>query len=104
MNDAAERYVRLVLAMGEHDADYVDAYYGPPALRDEARAARQSLQEIHDAATTLRDTLAAIERPAEAIESLRLDYLRRQTDALIARAAMLQGTRLTFPAALRRVR
>jgi hypothetical protein len=96
MNDAAERYVRLVLAMGEHDADYVDAYYGPPALREEARAARQSLAEIQTAATDLRDTLTAIDRPAEAIESLRLDYLRRQTDALIARAAMLQGTRLTF--------
>ncbi len=28
--------------------------------------------------------------------SLRLDYLRRQTDALIARAEMLQGRRFTF--------
>ncbi|MDP9194334.1 MAG: hypothetical protein M3P06_21770 [Acidobacteriota bacterium] len=96
MNDAAERYVRLVLAMGEHDADYVDAYYGPPDWREEARAAKQPLREIHDAATSLRGALAVIERPAEAIESLRLDYLRRQTDALIARAAMLQGTHLTF--------
>ena len=25
MNTAAERYVRLVLALGEHDSDYVDA-------------------------------------------------------------------------------
>ncbi len=32
MNALAERYVRLVLAMGVHDADYVDAYYGPPAV------------------------------------------------------------------------
>ncbi|MBA3295715.1 MAG: hypothetical protein H0U19_02175, partial [Acidobacteria bacterium] len=29
MNTIAERYVRLVLAVGQHDADYVDAYYGP---------------------------------------------------------------------------
>ena len=28
MNDLAERYVKLVLAMGRHDGDYVDAYYG----------------------------------------------------------------------------
>ena len=32
MNQISERYVKLVLAMGEHDADYVDAYYGPPEL------------------------------------------------------------------------
>ena len=30
MNTLAEQYVRLVLAVGQHDADYVDAYYGPP--------------------------------------------------------------------------
>jgi hypothetical protein len=29
MNDVAERYVRLVLALGQHDPDYVDAFYGP---------------------------------------------------------------------------
>ena len=96
MNAAAEQYVRLVLAMGEHDADYVDAYYGPPAWRDEVRAAKPSLEAIHDAARALRDALAAVHRPADAIESLRLDYLRRQTDALIARAEMLQGRRLSF--------
>ena len=32
----AERYVKLVLALGQHDADYVDAYYGPPEWRSEA--------------------------------------------------------------------
>ena len=31
MNALAERYVRLVLALGQHDPDYVDAYYGPPS-------------------------------------------------------------------------
>ena len=33
VNAAAESYVKLVLAMGEHDADYVDAYYGPPVWK-----------------------------------------------------------------------
>jgi hypothetical protein len=96
MNDAAERYVRLVLAMGEHDADYVDSYYGPPAWRDEVRAAHASLDTIHASAIALRERLAGIARPAEAIESLRLDYLRRQTEALIARSEMLRGRRFTF--------
>ncbi len=30
MNVVAESYVKLVLALGQHDAAYVDAYYGPP--------------------------------------------------------------------------
>ena len=96
MNDAAQSYVRLVLAMGEHDADYVDSYYGPPAWREEARAAKQTLGEIHASAVALRETLERIDHAHEGIESLRLDYLRRQTDALIARAEMLQGRRFTF--------
>ncbi|MGH7445628.1 MAG: hypothetical protein ACREKM_12155, partial [Longimicrobiales bacterium] len=29
MNPIAEQYVKLVLAVGEHDDGYVDAYYGP---------------------------------------------------------------------------
>jgi hypothetical protein len=96
MNAAAERYVKLVLAMGEHDSDYVDAYYGPPAWREEVRASKPSLEKIHADAVALRDELGGVARPAEEIEALRLDYLRRQTDALIARAEMLQGRRLTF--------
>ncbi len=34
IDQVAESYVRLVLAVGEHDADYVDAYYGPQEWRD----------------------------------------------------------------------
>ena len=86
MNDAAERYVKLVLAMGEHDPDYVDAYYGPPEWRGE----KHSLREIHEAATNLISELQGLE------ESLRLQYLRRQTASLIARVEMLEGRRFTF--------
>jgi hypothetical protein len=96
MNDAAQRYVKLVLAMGEHDSDYVDAYYGPPSWREQVRAAKPSLDAILGEARELRATLEGIARPADTIESLRLDYLRRQTDALITRAEMLQGRTLRF--------
>ena len=34
MQDLAEQYVKLVLAVGQHDPDYVDAFYGPKAWRD----------------------------------------------------------------------
>lgn len=29
MNAVAVRYAHLVLALGQHDPDYVDAFYGP---------------------------------------------------------------------------
>ena len=96
MNDAAERYVKLVLSMGEHDADYVDAYYGPAAWREEVRAARPTLSFIHGAAVQLHAELAGLASPADGMESLRLDYLRRQTASLITRAEMLNGKRLRF--------
>ena len=36
MNTIAEQYVKLVLALGQHDADYVDAFYGPPEWKTDA--------------------------------------------------------------------
>ena len=53
MNTLAERYVRLVLAMGQHDPDYVDAYYGPPEWRTEVDAEKIPLAEITTRAAAL---------------------------------------------------
>lgn len=36
MDAVAERYAHLVLALGQHDPDYVDAFYGPPAWKTQA--------------------------------------------------------------------
>ena len=46
MRSVAEQYVKLVLAVGQHDADYVDAFYGPPEWRKEAEAAKTPLAAI----------------------------------------------------------
>ena len=59
MNPLAERYVRLVLAVGEHDRDYVDAYYGPAEWRDEVKAEHLSLGDIAARAAALADDIAA---------------------------------------------
>ena len=93
MDVLAERYVTLVLAMGQHDSDYVDAYYGPEAWRSEAAAATRTLDQIGTAATTL---LAELDRTsadpeAEELVLLRRHYLRRQLEALGARVRMLEG-------------
>src|SRR6476646_9544226 len=59
MNRAAESYVKLVLAVGQHDADYVDAYYGPPEWRAQAEAHKRPLSEIRAEAETLIAGLSA---------------------------------------------
>jgi hypothetical protein len=98
MNGVAERYVRLVLAMGLHDADYVDAYYGPPEWRKEVEAEKPSLTEIDARAAALTNDVAAAAPPSDATEHVRLrhQYLSRQLEALRARIRMLSGTKLRF--------
>ena len=93
----AEAYVRLVLAVGQHDADYVDAYYGPPEWSAEAAATPLPLPEIERRAVAILESLD--EDPARdtsAMDHLRRAYLRRQLEALAARVRMLQGDRLSF--------
>ncbi|HEX8680337.1 MAG TPA: amidohydrolase family protein, partial [Chthoniobacterales bacterium] len=53
----AEAYVKLVLAVGQHDSDYVDAYYGPPEWKAAAEKQRQPLEAIGEQALKLRATL-----------------------------------------------
>ena len=98
--DIATRYVKLVLAVGQHDADYVDAYYGPPSLRNEADANKLALPEIDSRAAVLEIETAKTALPSwkedQELWRLRKQYLQRQLTALRGRLAMLQGKRLTF--------
>ena len=98
MNALAERYVRLVLALGQHDADYVDAYYGPAEWRTEAQHAKVPLAEIEAAATDLAGDLKAITpAPAEVgLPRVRHSFVTRQLESLRARVAMLQGRTMRF--------
>src|SRR5258705_9681530 len=98
MNTLAEQYVRLVLAVGQHDADYVDAYYGPPDWRKEAEAQNLSLPEISARAASLAQAIATAKPTVTADEmtQLRHAYLARQLEAVRTRVSMLMGTRLRF--------
>lgn len=99
LSQVAERYVKLVLAVGRIDADYVDAYYGPPAWREEAQ---RLTPEPRALAETARELLAGLGDPpsAEASEllPLRHRYLWHQLQAVAARLRQLQGERSSFDA------
>jgi hypothetical protein len=97
MDDIAERYVRLVLALGNHDSDYVDAYYGPDAWRAEARDDDRTVEQIRAAGDSLIATLEGIAVSGDdSLVVLRKEYLAQQLGALVARAAMLGGRQMTF--------
>ena len=53
MNTIAEQYVKLVLAVGQHDADYVDAFYGPDEWKADAARRKVALGDIEATATRL---------------------------------------------------
>jgi arylsulfatase A-like enzyme len=98
MNTIAERYVKLVLALGQHDPDYVDAFYGPPEWKAEAERQKQPLADIDAAADRVIAAIPALsdaDRRDELVV-LRRDYLKRQLEALRARVRMLEGVKPTF--------
>jgi hypothetical protein len=97
MDDVAQAYVKLALALGVHDADYVDAYYGPPAWRQEADSARRPLAAIRDDVSRLRAALGAVGADTlDAMSRLRREYLDKQLRAMAARVDFLEGMRLPF--------
>ena len=98
MNSIAERYVKLVLAVGQHDADYVDAFYGPPEWKAEAERRKMPLAEILADANRLLAEIPDVSDGDRRDELVRLrhDYLKRQLEAVVARVRMLQGGKLSF--------
>jgi hypothetical protein len=101
MDALAEQYVKTVLALGRHDADYVDAYYGPPEWKKEADGTKVDLDAIGSRAGTLRSNLKPLMPPANApvsdeLTRLRWQYLDRQLSSLEARVRMLKGEKLSF--------
>ena len=96
MDTLAEQYVKLVLALGQHDADYVDAYYGPPEWKKEIDASKPGLDAIAARAGEIATQLQQQRQPSDEMARLRLQYLRLQLSALTARVRMLKGERLSF--------
>jgi hypothetical protein len=97
MNRDAEDYVKLVLAMGPHDPDYVDSYYGPAELKAAAESEFTDLSSIHQKGEAVLADLRAIDSSQqEELVRLRHRFLIRQLESLLSRAEMLEGKRFTF--------
>ena len=97
MDTLAEAYAKLVLALGVHDPDYVDAFYGPVEWRTAAEVEKKPLAGIREEAVELSASLDAAEiNGGDLLDLLRRDYLRKQLRALAARVDMLMGEKFSF--------
>ena len=91
----ASSYVKLVLAVGRHDANFVDAYYGPEAWRLDAETGDPCpLDVLATEARRLMAGVAACEGSTD--ETLRRDFLLGQLGAVATHLTRLQGHRFTF--------
>src|SRR5688572_1421692 len=96
LDQHATDYVKLNLALGIHDADWVDAYYGPPEWREQAKTENKPVAAIHAEAALLRETIQRTPVPADRMLALRRNYLIEQLGALVTKAEMLQGKKFPF--------
>ncbi len=92
LDTLAESYVKLVLAVGRHDALYVDAYYGPPSWRTAAaEGAPLPFPDLLARALRLRIELDSAEGPAD-----RKRFLDKQLVAVAGHLRRLSGERMTL--------
>lgn len=101
MNSIAEDYVKLVLNIGQYDADFVDAYYGPEDWRSGLKSNLQfdSTAYKNLSATTdelLNELESLGEYKADELETLRFRYLYKQLLACKTKIFMLNGVLLPF--------
>lgn len=101
MDQIADDYVKLVLNIGQYDADFVDAYYGPKEWRENLKSnlpfdstAYKNLSAKTDSLLNELELLS--EYKATELETLRFRYLYKQLLACKTKVAMLNGTMLPF--------
>jgi hypothetical protein len=88
IKDPSRDYIQLAVALGEHDPNSLDYYYGPPEWVAEVRAHTPKLAEIKQAAL---DLVVQVQPEARGH-----DYLIAQLRAITERVDLLQGVRPSF--------
>lgn len=98
MDDIARFYVKCVLWLGVNDPGYVNAYFGPEKIREEALTVGVPPESVAGYAGELLAALDTVE-PLSDNARVRHACLRGLVGALEARAGMLAGGGLSFDAA-----
>ena len=97
LDRAAESFVKLTLRIGEHEAGYVDAYYGPQAWADDAKAHPGTTTELKAEAQRLIAQVQAVDTQELAPEDARRRaFLIAQLRAERFRLDMIDGNKPPF--------
>lgn len=93
----AADYVRMQLEIGEREAGYVDAYYGPAEWAEAAKANPRTVNELIVAAAGLTTRLNALDDAGWASDDVqRRKYLLAHIAAADTRLRMQQGQTFSF--------
>jgi hypothetical protein len=95
LDDVAHDYVRLVLEIDAHESGYVDAYYGPPEWREEARKNPRDEEALKKEADRLRGVLARFSTD-DAEQAQRARVLTANVASARFRLDMIGGERTHF--------
>ncbi|MEX2124367.1 MAG: hypothetical protein WD795_10790 [Woeseia sp.] len=107
LDDIAGDYLVLELAMGLHDGNHVDAYYGPESFRQTAEEAQLPLQQIGEKASVLAGRV--LDWPGNRTNRMqlaRIDGLSHRLSALSTRVDIVSendGAAFTFDEESRRL-
>ncbi|MEO5775249.1 MAG: hypothetical protein ABIQ32_14210 [Sphingomicrobium sp.] len=98
LNAVARDYVKLSLTIGEKEAGYVDAYYGPPELQAAAKAdaAKASLEALSTRVDALKKRAQAFTSNGDGMDVRRAKFLDAQLTAATTRLRMMRGEKLSF--------
>ena len=97
LDASGEKYVKLVLELGEKDAGYVDANYANALWSEEAQQRKRELPAIQQEAQALIAEVRALDLTgADQLVQLRREYQARQLESLVARVDLLSGKKLKF--------
>jgi hypothetical protein len=97
LDNIAEHYVKLVLATGEYDEDYVDAYFGPEEWKTEALSLNLSIEQIKNSADSLVGEFDNVHTgDFSSIEMQRMKFLKRQIESLSSKSWLLMGNKMSF--------
>src|SRR5215470_5306052 len=93
LDEAAQDYVHLVLEVGAHEKDFVDAYFGPPEWRIDAEAHPRNIIELKAEADRIQSTLSAMDTSAQQpMERHRNLWLKTNVASARSRLDMIEGT------------
>lgn len=97
LDAVAADYLRLTLEIGTYEDGYIDAYYGPATLQNDAVAAPRDKPVLLTGVRALTGRIdAAFPHLADPLDRRRAAFLRAQLVAAETRLLMMQGTRFSF--------